>query len=219
MKKLDVPQSGSQAGTTASRNRFGQYDRTRANPVQPRSTAQGLVRGRMAANAALWRTLTSDGRAGWTSLGQSMVRHDSLGQAYTLTGFMAFCSVNNILAAMGNAGVTAAPALVTPPSILTATVTWTAGTFSVAYTATPLGAGARLMVYCSPQRSAGRAYEGDYRLILVSSAAQASPVNPLAAYTAKFGSPVVGNRIFLTLQVATSGFLSGPFTTSSVVTA
>lgn len=171
----------------------------------------------MSANAAAWRTLTGAQRAGWSDLGLSISRNDALGQAYTLTGFMAYCSINNNNVAAGNAIVADAPAVVTPAALLTATITLTAAAFSVAYTATPLGAGARLFSFVSPQRSAGRAFEGDFRLIAVSAAAAASPANIYAAYVAKFGVPIVGNRIFLSLSVYTAGFQSGPLVTSAVV--
>lgn len=217
MKILDIPRSGSYQGITSSRNRFGQYVRSRATPVNPASSAQGVVRSRMAANAAAWRTLSSDARAGWTSLGDEMTRTDSLGQSYTLNGFAAYCSVNNNLVSIGSATISAAPALVTPPALLTATITLTAASFSIAYTATPLGTGAHLLVFVSPQRSAGRSFEGDFRLIKVGGAAGASPLVVLTEYTAKFGVPVVGNRIFLSLTVSVGGFESGPLVTSAIV--
>lgn len=217
MKYLGDPSSGSQAGTTASRNRYGQYKRTRATPVNPNTTAQGLVRARMSANAAAWRALTDAQRAGWNDLGLSMSRTDSLGQTYTLDGFQAFCGVNNNKAQAGDASISAAPALTTPSTILTAVVTLSAIAFSIAYTPTPMPAATRLVVYASPQRSAGRNYESDLRFIQVTAAAAATPVNILAAYTAKFGVPVVGNRVFLALVSYSAGFLSGPLSTSAVV--
>lgn len=219
MKYLGDPSSGSQAGTTASRNRYGQYKRTRATPVNPNTTAQGLVRARLSANSAAWRALTDAQRAGWTDLGLSMVRSDALGQSYNLTGAQAYASVNNSKTQAGDATVAAAPALVTPSTILTATITTTGGVLSIAYTPTPMPASTRLLVFASPQRSAGRSYESDYRFILVTAAAAASPSNALALYTAKFGVPVVGNRIFFSLISYSGGFLSGPFNTSTVVIA
>ena len=217
MKILDVPQSGSLAGVTSSRNRFGQYRRTRATPVNPNSTAQGAVRGRLAANAAAWRTLTSAQIAGWSDLGNSMTRTDSLGQVVTLTGFQAYCSVNGNNIAAGNAAVADAPALTTPPTIITLAITLTAAAFSLAYTVTPLGAGQRLLAYVSLQRSAGRRFESDYRLLQVTAAAAASPANIYAAYVARFGVPIVGNRIFVKCRTYALGFLSGPFVSSAVV--
>jgi hypothetical protein len=217
MKILDVPQSGSLAGITSSRNRFGQYRRTRATPVNPNSTYQGTVRNRLSVNAAAWRDLTANQRAGWESLGSQMTRTDSLGQSYTLNGFQAYCSVNNNNLAAGNSVVSDAPALVTPSGLLTATITLTAAAFSIAYTTTPLGAGIRLFTFASPQRNAGRSYEGDYRLVAVSAAAAASPADVFTAYQTRLGTPIAGNRIFLSLQLYDTGFLSGPLVTSQVV--
>jgi hypothetical protein len=217
MKFLDVPQSGSHDGKTHSRNRYGQYVRNRATPVNPNSTQQGVTRARLALYAANWRTLTDAQRAGWRTLGLSMSRTDSLGQTYTLTGLQAFTSVNSLKAAAGDAAVNDAPALVTPEALLSVTPTLTAIAFSIAYTATPLAANTRAFIFVSPQRSAGRAFESDFRLLAVTAAAAASPHNALAAYTAKFGVPVVGNRIFLKIHLYRGGFLGGPFDTSAVV--
>ena len=209
--------SGSIAGQTASRNRNGQYMRTRAIPVNPNSSAQGVVRARLALNSSAWRALTGAQRAGWADLGLQMLRTDSLGQQQTLTGQQAYCSVNNENLAAGNTVVSDAPALVTPGALASATITLTAAAFSIAYTVTPLSAGSRLFTFVSPQRSAGRGFESDFRLLAVSAAAAASPANVYAAYVAKFGVPIVGNRIFMQLQVYNSGFLSGPLNTSAVV--
>lgn len=217
MKVLTAPQSGSQAGTTASRNRFGQYLRTRATPVNPATGAQGLVRARMAANSAAWRSITSAQRAGWADLGLSMVRSDSLGQTYTLQGNQAYASVNNNRLLSGLAVVSDAPALTTPAVITSATITLTAASLSIAYTPTPMPAATYLAVFASPQRSAGRSYESDFRFIKLSAAAGASPLVALTEYTAKFGVPVVGNRIFFSLIAINLGFESGPFITSAVV--
>lgn len=217
MKYLGQPQSGSLAGQTASRNRFGQYMRSRAIPVQPNTPAQLNQRARMSTNAAAWRGLSDAQRAGWLSLGLMMVRTDSLGQAYTLNGFLAYCSINNNLLDVGDAAVADAPALTTPADLETATITLTAAALSVAYTTTPLAADVRLMIFASPQRSAGVKFNGDYRLIGFTAEAAASPHNLLGNYTAKFGIPVVGNRIFFSLATQEAGFQGSPFNVSQLV--
>jgi len=217
MLVLKAPQSGSLAGITAGRNRFGQYERSRAIPVNPSSAAQGLVRARMAANSAAWRALTASQRAGWVGLGTSMVRSNSLGQSYSLQGNQAHASVNNNRLLSGLVVVTDAPALSTPPVITSATITLTAAAFSIAFTPTPTAAATYLVCFASPQRSAGRAYEGDFRFIKLSTVAQATPFVVLTEYTAKYGVPVVGNRIFISIVALTLGFESGPFITSALV--
>lgn len=217
MKVLTDPQSGSQAGTTASRNRFGQYYRTRATPVNPNTTAQGAVRNRLSVNSAAWRQLSDVQRSGWNQLGGQLVRTDALGQAYTLTGFQAYLSVNNNHLAAGNAVVGDAPAVETPEGLYTATITLTASALSVAFTPTPLATGVRLFVYASPGRSAGRSFEGDMRLIHVSAAALASPSNAYASYQGRFGNPVVGQAVFFAFHTYELGFLSGPLSVKKIV--
>jgi hypothetical protein len=217
MKFLDVPQSGSIGGVTSGRNRFGQYKRTRATPVNVNSGFQGVVRARLAANSAAWRALTDAQRAGWRDLAIGKTRTDFLGQVYTMQGNQMYASVNNNRVATGLTPVADAPAIATPVALLTVTLTLTAAAFSIAYTATPLGAATYLQVFASPQRSAGRNFEGDYRLIKTSAAAQASPFVILTEYTARFGVPILGSRIFLALVTTTAGFQSGPFNLNQVV--
>lgn len=171
----------------------------------------------MSSNASAWRLITSAQRAGWSDLGAMMVRTDSLGQSYTLNGFAAYCSVNNNQVAAGNAVLSDAPIYTEPTALLTLTPTVTSASFSLAYTTTPLPAGARLFAYVGPQRTAGRAFEGDYRLIAVSAAAAASPANILAAYTARFGVPVTGNKVFIQGAVYLGGFLSQPLLATAII--
>jgi hypothetical protein len=217
MKYLGDTQSGSQGGSTASRNRFGQYYRRRAAPVQPRTAAQLAVRARLSNNAAGWRALTDAQRAAWESLATQISRTDGIGQTYTFNGFMAYVSVNNNKLAAGDAVVAAPPAYVDPGTITTVTLTLTSAAFSVAYTATPLGAGIRAFISASPQLSAGRQFNGTYRLIAVTAAAAASPAVILTAYSAVFGTPVTGGRIFLTVQLYETGFLGAPFGLNQIV--
>lgn len=173
----------------------------------------------MAANAAGYRSLTTAQRAGWEGLGATITRSDALGATYTMNGFMMYCSLNNNNVAAGNAIVADAPAIATPATILTAVITLTAagGVVSIAYTTTPLPAGARLFSYVSNQQSAGRSFNSNYYLLAVSAAAAASPAVLTTAYAAKFGVPVLGNRIFFSFATYLAGFLSGPLVTSAVV--
>jgi hypothetical protein len=217
MKIIDIPRSGSYREITSSRNRYGQYVRTRAIPCQPESSYQGAVRSRLSGNAAAWRVLTASQRAGWADLASSMIRVDSLGQSNALTGFQAYCSVNCENLAAGNAVVSDAPTFQTPSSITTVTITLSATVLSIAYTPTPLGTGERMFTWVSLQRSAGRSFEGDLRLLAVSAAAAASPADLFTAYQSRFGTPIVGRRVFFKFRRYYLGFLSGPLGTSQVV--
>jgi len=137
-----------------------------------------------------------------------MTRTDSLGQTYTLTGFQAYCSVNNNNLAAGDAVTADAPGLAIPAAVTLGVITLTNASFTVAFVETPLGAGERLFVYASPQRSAGRNFEGDLRLIAVSSAAGTSPQDIFTAYETRMGTPVSDNRVFVAIARYAGGFLS-----------
>jgi len=217
MKILDVPQSGSVGGVTSSRNRYGQYRRTRATPVNPASSFQTAVRARMQQNADGWKALTAVQREGWGALGAQMTRTDSMGQTYDMTGFAAYCSVNNYRLAAGDT-VSSDAILYDPPApLLTVTPTATIATLSVAYTTTPLAATIRAFISASPMRSAGRFFESDYRLISVTAAAAASPSSIFTPYSARFGAPVVGSKIFVSVQLYKAGLMSQPMTASLIV--
>lgn len=93
--------------------------------------------------------------------------------------------------------------------------------FSVAYTATPLAAGVKLVVEATGQVSAGRSFfrRSEYKFVQVTAAAAASPANILAAYNALFGALVSGQKIGLRLTPFTStGFPGTPFYTTITVT-
>lgn len=217
MKILDVPRSGSYAGVTSSRNRYGQYVRTRATPVNPGSTQQAVVRGRLQTTAAAWRALSSTQRQGWTDLAGNISRTDSLGSSYTQNGFSCYCMVNLNRLAAGDTALTDAPAYLPPADMTSITLTGTTSTLSLAYTPTPLSANEKLLIYASPQVSAGRLFNGNFRLLSVTAAAAASPANIFAAYQARFGTPVTANRIFVSASRYLNGFVSRPLITSVVI--
>lgn len=217
MKILDVTQSGSEGGVTSSHNRYGQYRRRKAIPVNPSSSYQGAVRARIASSAAAWRSLTDAQRAGWTTLAQQINKTDSLGQSHSMTGFNCYCMVNNHCLTAGDAALTTAPLLQTPTPPATVTITLTSAAMSVAYTATPLAAGQRLFSYASGGMSAGRSFNKNLKLIAVSAAAAVSPAVLLTAYSARYGAPVTGQKIFFVFKLYLGGFLSGPLEVAQVV--
>lgn len=218
MKFLGVSSSGSMAGTTYSRNRFGQYQRRRAIPVNPGTASQANVRARTTTLSQNYRLLSAVQRAGWADLGLQFSRSDSLGQGYNLTGAQAYNSVNTNNLTAGNAIVSDAPLLAEPAEILTVTPTITAATFSVAWTPTPLAAGERIFIFASPQRSAGVSFNKQFRLMGVSAAAGTSPFTIFTAYSLKFGAPVVGARIFVSVSRYLGGFVSQTQLASAIVT-
>lgn len=94
MKILTDPRSGSYQGITSSRNRFGQYVRTRAIPVQPRTPKQTQNRAQLTTASNAWRQLTDPQRTAWNDYAAQIGRSDSLGSSYFPTGAALFTGAN-----------------------------------------------------------------------------------------------------------------------------
>jgi hypothetical protein len=207
MKYLGNPASGSQANTTASRNAFGQYFRSRATPVNPDSTRQTVVRSILSTLARAWKTLTDNQRVGWKSLSLQIPRTDSLGQSHNLSGFQEYISLNAKRNAFGEATINDAPgAPSTLDSLSNITMTHSGANLNVAFTSSGALTGQRIGVYVSPQKSAGTGYVSDLRLLQTTAAAPVSPIQIGANYAARFGGLVTGNRVFVSLEPYNAGF-------------
>lgn len=90
-----IQASGSIAGTTHARNRFGNYIRARTKPVNPRSTGQGKVRTAMSFLTNQWSaTLTAGERAAWATYAAAIAMKNRLGETVYMTGFNHFVRSN-----------------------------------------------------------------------------------------------------------------------------
>lgn len=106
-----VQMSGSIAGNTHARNRFGNYIRPRTKPVNPRSARQMGARVLMMFLAEQWREspMTSTIRTAWQTYANSVNWLNKLGESVKLTGFNMFIRGNTSLMTAGGDLITAAP--------------------------------------------------------------------------------------------------------------
>ena len=91
---------------------------------------------------------------------------------------------------------------------------------SVAFTATPLAAGAKLVIEATRQVSNGISFmpRSEYKKVFVGAGATASPANILAGYNAIFGVLVAGTKIFIrSTPFNASGFPGTPLYSVGVV--
>jgi len=217
MKILDVPQSGSVAGVTSSRNRFGQYRRTRATPVNPNTTPQAAARARLTTWSAAWRDLTEAQRIAWRAYAEAHPKTDSLGQTVTNTGHQAYVGVNSLLELLGEV------AAATPPAdpAFTANVTYTVLDTTVAGfevdVDNALNADESVVAEVAPPASAGVNFAGDYRFVSAATAPiAADPVALAAQVVAKFGTIVAGMKLFVRLTQIRDG-VKGPVALVAVI--
>lgn len=211
-------------GSVASKNRGGNYFRSRVAPVQPRSTAQQQVRSNLATLSGMWKGLTDDQRAAWSALASGITLKDSLGNSYKPSGSQLFVGCNRNLSTVDESVVDDAP--VSKPDFEDVTplvLVGTAGTpglhVTTGMSAAPTGF--VILVEATPQLSAGIAYLGKsaYRVIGHYAATSFASVNILAAYNARFGALVAGARIGVKVSLVeiASGFQSTPASTDSLV--
>lgn len=80
--------SGSIAGNTFARNRYGNYVRSRTKPVNPQSARQVKVRAIIAELTARWSaTLTAVQRTAWGLYASNVAMLNKLGETIHLSGF------------------------------------------------------------------------------------------------------------------------------------
>lgn len=195
MKFLDVPQSGSIAGTTHSHNRAGQYTRNRRAPVQPRTARQTTIRAQFSAGSSAWATLAAALQAAWVAYADSFPITDSLGQTIKLTGHQMFVAIQTNIANAGIAASTAVPLsnAVFGPAPVTFTFSHTTGG-SIAFTAG--GATDKLLVAYSKPMSPGRSFNRTFTQ-QSANVGNTTPITITAvAYSAIYGTPSVGQKIF-----------------------
>jgi hypothetical protein len=209
MKKLDVPQSGSQGQTTASRNRFGQYDRQRSMPTQPRTAAQVGVRSQLSEVSQDWRELTDAERAAWGAYAAAHPRVDVLGQTIVLTGHQMFVAVNVFNRQAYLASQTAVPdGTVIAPANISLSDETAAALELVAMDAIPVTD--KILVFASPPQSPGRSFIGDTRLVNVVTGTNAANqvILNAAALTAKYGALTANMKFKIEVYVLRAGNVS-----------
>lgn len=196
MKFLGNPSSGSQAGTTWSHNRGGQYTRSRRTPVNHPSARKTAIRTAFGASAKGWSGLTGSQQAAWTAYALLYPILNSLGQSIKLTGQQMYVSINTMLLNLGQAQST------TPPLsnvVASAGVPTFTSVHSGALTLTPSGLGAAAdfqIISFSRPMSAGTSFNATWWQQAIVAGNSSTAYVATTLYEAQFGIPPVGSRVF-----------------------
>lgn len=104
--------SGSIGSTTASRNKFGQYFRSKVIPVNPNTTRQQAVRTIFATLVSAWNdTLTSAQRTAWDLWAQNTTIQGKNGSPINITGQNAYVRFNTARLQAGGGRVDSGPVI------------------------------------------------------------------------------------------------------------
>lgn len=221
MKFLDVPQSGSIAGTTHSHNRAGQYTRNRRSPVQPVGTGRrAFIRSRFGNASSAYGALTLSQQAAWQTFADSHPIVDSLGQSIKLTGHQMYVAVNtqllNCLQAQNP--VPPASSATAPPVVTVFTAVASTGIVTVTMTASGTSSDFILVAFARPQ-SGGRTFVSAYWQADVLPGNSVGNATEGAKIVAQFGPLVAGQRLFIKLTpVNQYGYTGTPIVKIATVT-
>lgn len=208
MKVLKAPQSGSLAGTTASHNRYGQYERNRRTPVSPtRTSRQSTVRGLFSAASSAWQTLTAGVQAAWSSFAASHPITDRLGSAITLDGHAYFVGVYTSLLNCGVSGVPSIPSNTTIVPVSPCAV-YASDDGIILLTWAPGTAGDFVNGAASKLVSNGVTFNKTFTQFATSDAA-VGIMDISADYVATWGIPDTGRQIFGRLTPVNSSGIKG----------
>jgi hypothetical protein len=163
----------------------------------------------------LWKTMTAAQRLAWGVLGAQIMRTDSLGQPYTLTGLQAWILVylDYLTLALTLPPSLTAPALTVPnnPGVTTAVYDDSANTFVLTPIAMP-DATSMFAVYATRPVSQGINFlpRSEFKLVQVFSNGIPTTMDIHAAYIALFGEAITGQKVFFYVQSFTTSGLPGP---------
>lgn len=193
-----VAGSGKINGFVASRNRAGAYFRTKVTPVNPQTTAQLNVRNRLGSLSQDWRGLSDAERAAWNGVVSSFAKTDVFGDLKNPTGFNLYQRINNNLITVGQAAIDVPPVVDAVDEVGLTSITATAGASTIAVVLTAaVPATSAVKVFATAPQSPGVTFvKSEYRLITVLAPSAATPVALGTAYSTKFGSWAVGQKLF-----------------------
>ena len=220
MKILDIPQSGKRGLNVSMASPFGQVSRTLAIPSNPRSPAQMGVRNILKRVSASWRALQEVQRAAWMAAAKEAKSNSRLGQSGSLSGFLLFTKINCTLAHFGQAQVDAPPASPQFPDLapVNLVITNTGGTIALRLTC-PTDPGENTIVRGSKPVSQGIEVCKDFRILGMCPAPVQGSANITGLYTARYGVPKAGTKVYVLVNQFVDGWESLPRTYSAIVPA
>jgi hypothetical protein len=220
MKILDIPQSGKRGLNVSQAGQFGQISRALAIPSNPRSPSQVTTRGILTKVSARWRALQEIQRAAWMAAAKEAKSTSRLGQSGALSGFLLFTKINCTLAKFGQDQVDAPPAQPLFPDLAPQglVITNTGGVIALKLTCQG-DPGENTIVRGSAPVSQGRETCRDFRVLGTCPAAVAGSADITALYTARYGVPPVGKKVYVQANQFVDGWEDLPVSFWAIVPA
>jgi hypothetical protein len=220
MKIIDVPQSGKCGLTVSFQSRNGLVRRAWVVPANPRTSFQQNQRAYLASAAQAFNALTRNAQDAWNAAASAQQTRSRLGQRGPLTGLQLYTKINATLKTFGQPTVDVPPAVPTFPDLApqNLVITNTGGVIALKLTC-PTDPGQSTILRGSKPQHSGVRRTPSTVILGVCPAPVAGAADITGLYTARYGTPAVGQQLFIQANQMVDGYESLPVTFAAVVPA
>lgn len=213
---------GKLGGHVFSKNRGGAYVRTKVTPSNPQSEAQVEQRSLLASASQAWRGLTEAAREAWNGAVSNYASTNVFGDIINPTGAQLHTKLNINVALAGGVAITTPPLPIgiTSPAGLSISADASTPELLLNWTSGAVPANQVMVVEATPCVSVGRYNVNNrFRVIDTLPAATTTGEDVQAAYIAKFGSMVAGQKLFVRVKFINknTGEVSQSLVTETIV--
>ena len=203
---------GKLGGHVASKNRSGNYLRTKVTPTNPQTFDQQATRAVLGTLSSGWSGLTADQRSSFDAAVADWSSTNIFGDIKNPTGKNLYVSLNKYLLESGQAQISVAPSKTEMPYFGVTASLWDISLAEAGISSVNSPGGFFVNISATAPQSAGTGfYKGKYRKLLTVDSADINTSNFYASYVAKFGAPLAGANISVKVQaVATTGQVNTP---------
>ena len=195
-----VAGSGKIGGHVAAKNRAGAYLRTKVTPSNPNTPAQANARAILASLSTGWGLLTESQRQSWNDAVASFATTDIFGDIKNPSGINLYVKLNANLAQSGQALLDVAPEKLEIPFFPLESATFSiAGATLTFNTEIDEYSGTKVRIQATPAFSSGISnFKSKLRNIGYTADVDDDASN-YSLYVTKFGAPVVGSKIAVSI--------------------
>ncbi len=207
MKIIDVPQSGKIGIQVAIPGRYGQCRRIWVPGSNPNTVEQSAVRANFLSQLRAFTALTEAQQNAWNSAAALEQTRGKLGQSGPMTGLQLFVKINCSLLAIGGDPVSAVPAKPATDvlGVDSLTITNTGGTIALELNTSASPPDGSMLWGAVPQLASRRCTPAMNYLATLGSPV-ANKITITSDYTARFGVPAVGSRVFVQCNTNQNGW-------------
>lgn len=206
--------SGKLGGQVFAKNRGGNYVRTKVTPSNPQSVAQMAVRGIFASISSRWSALSEAQRATFNNFVSSYAKTDIFGDLRNPSGKSLFQRLNQNLLISGQAeiDVCVSPLEVPFANIVSAIASVAGNSLEILSAGDTTGF--KLAVWATPKLSKGTTFvKNQLRQIAIEDGVPAEKIDVYAKYIEKFGTPAIGDNIYVGIKVINANGQASPLET------